>query len=74
LKAQNDIFSMQYDDAVRTLLDDFQQEYLRRHFDAAGGNISLVARRTGVTRQTLYNLMRRHNFKGGDRKLPVITP
>jgi DNA-binding NtrC family response regulator len=74
LKAQNDIFSMQYDDAVRTLLDDFQQEYLRRHFDAAGGNISLVARRTGVTRQTLYNLMRRHNFKRGDRKLPVITP
>ena len=73
LQTKNDIFSMQYDEAVRTLLDDFQQEYLRRHFDAAGGNISLVARRTGVTRQTLYNLMRRHNFKRGDRKLPVIS-
>jgi len=72
-RAEKDLYSMRYDEAVRSLLDNFQQEYLRRHFNAAGGNISLVARRTGVTRQTLYNLMKRHNFQRGGRKSSVTS-
>ena len=68
-----DIYSMKYDEAVRLLLGRFQVKYLNNHFSSSGGNISLIARRTGVTRQTLYNLMRKHNFKRKRSKAREIS-
>jgi len=66
------LYDMKYETALRTLRDKFQKEYLRNHFKAARGNISQMARRTGVSRQSLYALMRKHKFKKAARKRSVI--
>jgi len=41
---------------------EFEREYLRRLLDAAGGNISEVARLSGIPRQNLYVRMKRWGF------------
>jgi Nif-specific regulatory protein len=38
--------------------DAFQSEYIRRHIDAAGGNVAHAAQRLGLHRSNLYRKMR----------------
>ncbi|MGN6547907.1 MAG: helix-turn-helix domain-containing protein [Aureliella sp.] len=38
--------------------DSFQRDYIRRHVEAAGGNIAHAAQRLGLHRSNLYRKMR----------------
>ena len=40
-------------------LDEMEKEHIRRTIDRCHGNLSQAAELLGITRQTLYNKMRR---------------
>jgi Nif-specific regulatory protein len=46
------------DEPLATATRDFQVEYIRRHIDAARGNMTEAARRLGLHRSNLYRKMR----------------
>ena len=45
-----------------TTLDEMEADAIRRAIDAAGANMSLVAQTLGISRQTLYNKMKRYGI------------
>lgn len=49
--------------AKDSLITHFEQEYLSRLTERAGGNMSKAARLAGIDRTTLYRLMEKHGFK-----------
>jgi DNA-binding NtrC family response regulator len=52
-----------YHEARETLLDAFEQQYLKDLVKRAGGNLAKAARMGGVDRKTLYRLMNRHGLR-----------
>ncbi len=48
-----------FKDAKARLTEEFERLYWRRHLEAAAGNISLAARRTGIHRKSLEYLLRK---------------
>jgi transcriptional regulator of acetoin/glycerol metabolism len=46
----------------------FEQDYLSRLVERAGGNMSKAARVAGVDRTTLYRLMDKHKVPRGERE------
>ncbi len=58
-----------YHVAKDRLVAEFEQDYLRRLIERAGGNMSKAARMAKVDRTTLYRLMEKHSMprdEGGD--------
>ncbi|MBR5193952.1 MAG: sigma-54-dependent Fis family transcriptional regulator [Bacteroidaceae bacterium] len=47
--------------AIETL-EDMEQVMIRKAIDKCGGNLSAVAAQLGITRQTLYNKMKKHGL------------
>ena len=45
-----------------TTLDEMEADAIRRAIEASGANMSLVAQRLGISRQTLYNKMKRYGI------------
>lgn len=45
-----------------TTLDEMEADAIRRAIEATGANMSLVAQRLGISRQTLYNKMKRYGI------------
>ena len=43
-------------------LEDMEREMIRKALERHGGNLSAVASRLGITRQTLYNKMKKFNL------------
>ena len=43
-------------------LEDMEREMISRTLDTCGGNLSAVAAQLGITRQTLYNKMKKYNL------------
>ncbi|MDC1105202.1 sigma-54 dependent transcriptional regulator [Prolixibacteraceae bacterium] len=43
-------------------LHEMERELISQHLQAAEGNLSKVASKLGITRQTLYNKLKRHNL------------
>ncbi len=52
-----------YHEARETLLDAFEQQYLKDLVKRAGGNLAKAARMGGVDRKTLYRLLNRHGLR-----------
>ena len=46
----------------------FQTDYIRKHIEAAGGNMSDAARRMGLHRSNLYRKMRQLEMNVADEK------
>ena len=46
----------------------FQTDYIRKHIDAAGGNMSDAARHLGLHRSNLYRKMRQLDMPTGDEE------
>jgi DNA-binding NtrC family response regulator len=55
-----------YKDAKRTLIEDFEREYLERLLARTGMNISQAARLAGIERPSLRELLKRHGLHGKD--------
>ncbi len=58
-----DLYSMKYEEAKQTIYDSFQQQYFSRVLQECKGNISKAAQYSGLTRQALYKIMKRHNIR-----------
>ena len=43
-------------------LEEMEREMIRRALDEGGGNMSLVASQLGVSRQTLYNKIKKYGL------------
>ena len=43
-------------------LEDMEKQMIRRTLDKCGGNLSAVASQLGITRQTLYNKMKKYGL------------
>ena len=52
--------------AKRTVVDEFEKEYLARLLARAGTNISRAAALAGIERQSLRDLLKRHGLRGDD--------
>ena len=50
------------DDSVNCTLEDMEIKMITNALKKYEGNMSLVAKSLGITRQTLYNKMKRYNF------------
>ena len=50
-----------HESAVETL-EDMEMVMIRRAIDKCNGNLSAVAAQLGITRQTLYNKMKKHGL------------
>jgi DNA-binding NtrC family response regulator len=59
-----------YHQAKDRLIARFEQEYLERLIERAGGNMSKAARMAKVDRTTLYRLMEKHNVLRTDGAAP----
>jgi DNA-binding NtrC family response regulator len=54
------LLDLPYKDALDKLTTNFERAYSSHVLDLAGGNISEAARRAGLSRRHLYNLLNRH--------------
>jgi DNA-binding NtrC family response regulator len=63
-----------YDDAKRDVLDAFQRDYLSELLDACRGNLTDVARRSGLSRQQVYEIVRRHALRLPLQVVPPVPP
>jgi DNA-binding NtrC family response regulator len=52
-----------YKDARRTLLEDFEQRYLKHLLEATAGNVAQAARRAQMDRTYLIKLIQRHALR-----------
>jgi len=48
----------------QALLDHYERLYLDDVMTAARGNVSEAARRSGLSRQHLFNMLKRHGLRG----------
>ena len=55
-----------FKDAKRTVIDEFEKEYLSRLLARAGTNVSRAAALAGIERQSLRDLLKRHGLRGDD--------
>jgi DNA-binding NtrC family response regulator len=53
--------SPEKESAIETL-EDMELVMIRKAIDKCGGNLSAVAMQLGITRQTLYNKMKKHGL------------
>ena len=49
-------------DAPASTLEDMERQMIRKALDTCSGNLSAVAAQLGITRQTLYNKMKKYNL------------
>ena len=49
-------------DAHASTLEDMERQMIRKALDTCSGNLSAVAAQLGITRQTLYNKMKKYNL------------
>ncbi len=52
-----------FKDAKRSVIDQFEREYLARLVERCGDNLSLAARSAGLERHSLRELLRRHGLR-----------
>ncbi|MEM9189567.1 MAG: sigma 54-interacting transcriptional regulator [Myxococcota bacterium] len=57
------VLSLPYKSARRTLLDHFEERYVRRILEASGGNVRKAARDAGMDRSYLNDLIKRHGLR-----------
>jgi len=62
-----------YRDAKAEVLARFEREYLARLLEAEKGHVSNAARRAGVDRKNLWQLMKRHGIRAAEFK-PARVP
>ena len=62
----SEISRMDYRDARRTILEEFNRKYLACLLNGVEGNVSLAARRAGIERQSLQHLMRKYDIRSAD--------
>jgi DNA-binding NtrC family response regulator len=55
-----------FKEAKRTLVDDFERDYLARLLARAGTNVSRAASLAGIERQTLRDLLKKHGLRGDE--------
>jgi DNA-binding NtrC family response regulator len=55
-----------FKDAKRTLIDEFEREYVQRLLERTGGNISRAAKLAGVERHYFKALCRKHELRERD--------
>jgi len=55
-----------FKEAKRTLIDEFEKDYLARFLARAGTNVSRAASLAGIERQSLRDLLKRHGLRGDD--------
>jgi DNA-binding NtrC family response regulator len=60
------LWSMGFHEARRTLLDDFERSYLTRALEASGGVVVRAAERAGIPRPTFYRMLDRLGLKPKD--------
>jgi len=58
------VLKLPYKDARRQVLAEFEQRYLQRLIDDAGGNVSKAARTAKMDRSHLIDLLSRHDLRG----------
>jgi DNA-binding NtrC family response regulator len=56
--------TVRFKEAKERLVEVWEREYLTRLLERAGGNVSLAARRAGLARAYLHQLLRKHAFEG----------
>ncbi|WP_373846981.1 helix-turn-helix domain-containing protein [Bacteroides heparinolyticus] len=49
-------------DAAASTLEEMEMQMIRKTLDKCNGNLSAVATQLGITRQTLYNKMKKHGL------------
>lgn len=54
-----------YHEEKRRVLDGFEKEYLAHALLATQGRVGEIARASGLSPRQVYNLLRKHNLKGG---------
>jgi len=62
----NDAPIEKFKEAKRTLIDEFEKDYLARLLARAGTNVSRAASLAGIERQSLRDLLKRHGLRGDD--------
>jgi transcriptional regulator of acetoin/glycerol metabolism len=60
--------------ALLSVLDSFQRDYLSELLDACRGNLTEVARRSGLSRQQVYEIVRRHALRLPLQVVPPVPP
>jgi DNA-binding NtrC family response regulator len=65
------ITSLDYAEARRRSVADFERAYVKAVLDAAGGNISQAARLAGLDRSNFRRIQRRVDVESGD---PTLSP
>jgi DNA-binding NtrC family response regulator len=63
LRADAGLLDQPYKDARRTLLEDFEQRYLKHLLEATAGNVAQAARRAQMDRTYLIKLIQRHALR-----------
>jgi len=58
-------WDLPYNDAKQTLIDDFEQRYVKHLLDACDGNVTHAATRMGLPRKSLSRIMKRHGLGAG---------
>jgi DNA-binding NtrC family response regulator len=56
-----------FKETKETMVEEFEKEFIMKALERAGGNISKAARETGISRQSLQYLMKKHGIKGSDQ-------
>jgi len=59
--------SLPFREYKQRVLDHFEREYLADLLGGARGNVSEAARRSGISRQHLFTLLKKHGLRGDDR-------
>lgn len=73
-KAENQnkpIQTLPYNQAKKKNLVEFERMYFSQLLDICGGNITKVAREAQVSRKTIYNILKKHNFNGFHMREPA---
>lgn len=63
-----------YHEARASLLRDFEAAYVAKVVSSVGGNLAHAARKAGIERRYLYELLEKHGFRARRPRESMIVP
>jgi len=63
ISGRTDWLSMPYHQAKRAIESEFQRAYLKRLLSKSGGSVSRAAQRSGLSRQAVHQMAKKHGLK-----------